>query len=291
MTFYYKLVALLKKILPEKLVKKIKAYRREKRIKEYFSINQGKDFFKDIKVEDVSFKLALNPYFNAGVDYQIYKTGKWEPEISKLIKKFMPAKGVFLDIGANIGYHSLFVASLLKEEGMVYAFEPIPRLARQLESSVEDNYFHNLKVENSALSDKEGEATLSLIDENIGASSLKEAQDQNLVTEKITVKLKTLNSFLKQFPRVDLIKIDVEGNEFETLRGGVDVLRKFRPVIIMEFSHLLYENDYQGKTKEFVDFLKDLGYRFFLLSEEEIDPTSFLDDGKEQHDILCRVID
>lgn len=291
MTFYYKLVTLLKKILPEKLVKKIKAYRREKRIKEYFSINQGEDFFKDIKIEGVDFKIALNPYLNAGVDYQIYKTGNWEPEISKLIKKFMPAKGVFLDIGANIGYHSLFAASFLKEEGMVYAFEPIPRLAKQLESSVEANYFHNLKVENSALSDKEGSAILSLIDENIGASSLKEAQDQNLVTEKITVGLKTLNSFLNQLPRVDLIKIDVEGNEFETLRGGVDVFRKFKPVIIMEFSHSLYENDYQGKTKEFVSFLKGLGYQFFLLSEEEINPNSFLGDEKEQHDILCRVID
>jgi FkbM family methyltransferase len=286
----YRIAALLKQILPDSVVYRIKMYRRRKRIEKYYAINNGDDIVKTVKTESESFDMYLNPYLNAGVDYEIFKNGVWEVEISQLIKKYLPVGGVFVDIGANIGYHSLYAAARVTATGVVYSFEPIPRLAQQIEKSAVANNFNNITIFNTALSDKAGQATLSLIDENIGASSLKNAIDQKLVTEKITVRVSTLDTFLSHFQRLDLIKIDIEGNEFEALRGGVQVLKKYTPVIIMEFSHVMYEHDYIGKTKEFITFLDKLGYSFFTLDEMQIELESVLTGKAEQNDIICRVI-
>ena len=64
------------------------------------------------------------------------------------------------------------------------------------------------------------------------------------------------------FSRVDVIKIDVEGYEYEVFKGGEKILEKYHPVIFMEFSPVFYIQDYREKAQEFVVLLKNKGYQF-----------------------------
>jgi len=145
-----------KEILPEVLVEYVRALRKKRRIQSRFEINQGKDVLVDIKIAEKSFSIYINPYLNGGVDDGIYRSGEWEPEISNLIRKYLSPGDTFIDIGANIGYHTLHAATLVGDSGKVVAFEPLPRLSEQMTRSIKENNFSNITVFDLALSDKIG---------------------------------------------------------------------------------------------------------------------------------------
>lgn len=251
---------LLKRHLPPRLVTLIKACRKAYRQYKRYRLGKGKDLLRQVALSKHSFCIFVNPYLNGGVDEVVFDTGVWEPEITALIDQYLPVGGTCIDIGANIGFHSLYAASVVGPSGSVVSFEPLPRLQAQMQRSVEGNGFHNVSVQPVALGMTKGTATLSLVDENIGASSLQNVDADRAVGTKVTVPVHTLDSYVQDFSRLDLIKIDIEGSEFEALRGGENVIRRFRPVIILEFSPHVYEKDWVGKSLEFYEYLSGLGY-------------------------------
>lgn len=256
--------------LPKSLVESIRHIRRKSRLKKRFNINGGRDILQTISTGEGSFLIYINPFLNGGVDDDIYTTGMWEPEITDLLKQYLPKEGTFLDIGANIGYHSLFAASLLSETGSVIAFEPLPRLYSQMSKSVRENSFTHVTIHNVALSNKEGFGELSLVDENIGASSLQSVQQERSVSEVVKVSLNKLDNYLPTLTRVDLIKIDIEGSEFEALKGGRELLETYKPVIILEFSPQVYEKEALGKSLDLFNFIKNLGYSISVIDKPHI---------------------
>lgn len=250
----------LKKLLPLTLVETIKKWRKNRRQRERFVVSKGEDFLQNVKVRGQSFSIYLNPYLNGGVDEVIYKTGVWEPEIVELIETYLPQGGTFVDIGANIGFHSLFAADVVGDSGKVFSFEPLPRLQEQMKKSIVANGFKNIVVEPVALGFTSGTARLSLVDENIGASSLQDVAEDRAVSAVVEVPVSPLDSYGDRFSRLDLIKIDIEGSELEALKGGEAILHRFRPIIILEFSPHVYEKDRAGKSLELYSYLTGLGY-------------------------------
>ena len=269
----------LRRHLPESLVQTIKQVRRKNRLKKRFNINKGNDVLQTISTGQGSFLIYINPFLNGGVDDDIYTTGMWEPEITDLIKQYLPKGGTFLDIGANIGYHSLFAASLLGETGTVLAYEPLLRLSAQMSKSVQENSFTHVTIHNVALSNVEGFGELSLVDENIGASSLQSVKQDRSVCEVVKVPLRKLDSYLHTLIRVDLIKIDIEGSEFEALRGGEELLKRYKPVIILEFSPNVYEKESSGKSLDLFNYIKNLGYSLSVIDKPHINIEDSLEKG------------
>lgn len=280
----------LKLILPDCLIRLIKNYRREHRQRIRYRFNQGQDFSVTIATKTAQFSVFINPFKNGGVDDDIYRHGTWEPEITALLDRFVPNGGVFLDIGANIGFHSLYARTLLGNSGQVIAFEPLPRLHEQMQKSIEANGFTNITVHNVALADKVGIGTLSLVDENIGASSLQSVSRARTVASVVEVPLVKLDSYQSDFSQLDVVKIDIEGSEFEALQGGVQILRKYKPVIILEFSPQVYENDYTGKSEDLYLFIKNLGYEITVIGDEMLNIEASLkhrDFSKLHVNLLC----
>jgi len=270
---------LLKRVLPPQLVSSIKDLKKRQRQQRRYAINNGKDFLHTVEVISHSFSICLNPYLNGGVDEVIYETGTWEPEITSLIKKYVPAGGTFVDIGANIGFHSLFAASVIGPTGKVLSFEPLPRLQEQLRQSIERNDYSNIEIKPVALGTIAGTATLSLVEENIGASSIQDVVGDRAVGSMVTVPVQTLDSYQEELSRLDLIKIDIEGSEYEALRGGENVLCRFKPVIILEFSPHVYEKDFVGKSLVLYEYLKSLGYTITDIENQVSDVETSLRDG------------
>lgn len=287
------------KVLPSFLSKRIiqigQEYKRSIRMKKRITTHGGDKPFKyHVNTQGLSFDIMLDPVHNGCLDEAIEEFGFWEKELGSILKKYLRKGSVFLDIGGNIGYHTLFAAACLEGSGKVYSFEPIPRLARQLKESVDINGFSNVEVCNFGLAEHdENNIAIYLRDENIGGSSLFRYQDIELVkvrgTEKINVK--KLDSFLPETVDVNLIKIDVEGYEYEVLKGAAKLLERKHPVIIMEFSPIFYTQESQQKSYEIISFLEKLGYSFYLLTEEPFDILTWLGEGNNkdsQIDILCK---
>ncbi len=266
----YKLTEILKKYLPRTLVCIIKSFRKSLRNLRRYSINFGNDVLVTLNIESIRFKIFLNPYKNGGVDEDVYAKRSWEPEVMSKIKSFLPRDGIFFDVGANIGVYSLF-ASRIMSEGRVYAFEPIKRIQTQLAKSIKENNIKNISLEPFALSDRSGTYAISLVQENIGASSLQDVSLMRDVQSTEVIATEMMDVFLNKIDRLDVIKMDIEGNEFEALRGGEHIVRKFKPIMIIEFSPHLYEKDYQGKSLELFYFIKSLGYDIGVIENQLID--------------------
>src|SRR3984957_9038492 len=183
------------------------------------------------------------------------------PELALLPK--MNHRGIFLDIGANIGAFSR-VASLIFRE--VVAFEPIPELASKLRAELPEK----VTVHALALADTPGASTLYVpqrVGETITAlASLDRTANQMPEVKEIPVETRTVDSF--GFSCVDVIKIGVEGLEEFVLNGARDTLRANRPVVIVEIE----DRHHPGKTVRVFQFLWDLGFKAFYYLDATLYP-------------------
>lgn len=242
----------------------------------------------------VSFQIIIDPVHNCVVDAEIEQSGFWEKSVSQAIMNHLPQGGTFVDIGTNIGYHSLFAASYLKNTGHVHSFEPLPRLFKQFTSSVALNRFTNIVPHNVGLAEKDGEHTIFLREENIAGSSLFDLTnkiDNFVAAESETIQLKKLDTYLPQLDRIDVVKMDIEGYEYEALLGAQETLKRLHPTIVMEFSPIFYFQDYEEKTEKLLSLLESLGYAFFTLEDASFDPRAWMtigDNKNFQCDMMCK---
>lgn len=209
------------------------------------------------------FKLYISPN-NGFIDKHIYLYGVYEPFMLDLFSVYLKSGMTFVDIGANIGQHSMYVASIVGTSGSVHTFEPIPAIHGQLEKSVHSNHFENIvHTHNCAIG--EIETTESLyVSKNVGGSSL--VNDDNTV-ETISVHIKNGDKELSNVSRIDVIKIDVEGYEYEVLKGIQGTLHKHMPIIFMEFSGNFYHMQGKGNGEKILKLLREHGYSLFDIED------------------------
>lgn len=179
-------------------------------------------------------------------------------DYEKNIRKFFDLKeGVFIDIGANLGKYTIMMASRLKRLGSVVSIEPEPHTIELLKQNVKLNKLKNVFVIGKACSSKNGKEILYLEGTTYsgGLHSLK--KDCNHVNQmKIDVeKLDSIISRLK-IKRVDLIKIDTEGTEFDVLSGAQKILKDFHPKIICECAKIESEKKVRDLLKKFKYYVK-----------------------------------
>ena len=217
---------------------------------------RGFDRPQSVEIKTYGFSIQLEPN-NGEVDEYIYMHRNWETTIAAILEQKLERGGTFIDIGANIGYFSLEAATLVGEGGRVIAFEPLPFLAEQLRTSIQLNGFSNIDVRQLALGDSVGEQKIELQRGNIGGSSLVKELDSGHFE---TVKVARLDDELAGIDRVDLIKIDVEGYEYEVLKGAQAVLQKHQPTLVMEFSPNVYRRRDPNMARDILLLLVNAGY-------------------------------
>ncbi len=243
---------------------------------------------KTVNIHGVTYQIQLNPE-NGFVDTTIYTDGAYEPDILLVIKDNLPKGGTFIDIGANIGNHTLFAAKHVGDGGKVISFEPIPRIAQQFEQSINLNQLKNISLHKFACSDTVSEARLTLVKGNIGGSSLHRADKEN----SINIETRPADSVLHNLNRVDLIKIDTEGHELEALKGLQKTLAEHQPTLIIEFSPFFWGEERQNKSNEFFNLLEKFNYRLYDLEEghsEIKQPLVWIKTfTKQQTNLLCIV--
>jgi FkbM family methyltransferase len=130
---------------------------------------------------------------------------------------------VFVDIGANIGIHTLQAARAVGATGMVYSFEPDPKTFGILQQNVRANGFHRVELYPLAVLDRKGELPLYRVE---GLSTWNNIFGGKDAASSVLVESAALDEALQHVPRIDVIKIDAEGAEPAILRGMEKILAR-----------------------------------------------------------------
>lgn len=183
--------------------------------------------------------------------------------ILSVIKKISDQKKTFLlDCGSNYGFYSFYLASL-SVGNQVLAFEASPKTFASFKANLDLNNFKKINFRNVAISEISGKFVSFYESHNDWESSATHNKFKNtkIVTiETTTIDQELLNKDLNSFAVI--IKLDIEGNEFNAIQGGKDTILKYEPLIIIElsrynFDHPNYNFDY------FKKFLNDSKYKIY----------------------------
>jgi FkbM family methyltransferase len=198
----------------------------------------------EVQREGVVFQLSVLCRTSAG---EIWRGGNHGSEINMFSKAIEP-ESTFIDIGANVGLVSVPLGAKFREcKGI--AVEPIKRNVDALSRNLTLNsLISTITIFPVALGDKVGTVSM-LRDNNFGGSTgnAKIVLDAETSTATHEVNVELLDNIWRESgsPRVSFIKIDVEGYEYQVLKGGQELIRNCRPVIYGEFhSALMPQNGY-----------------------------------------------
>ena len=201
-----------------------------------------------------------------------YRLKEEKESIRYLLNQDLRGKTV-LDIGANKGVYTYWMAKQVGPRGRVIAFEPQPELCDFLDELKKSFGLSNVEVVNRGLSEQAGSFALARSKVGSGGARLKAEDDKTQASShEITVPVTTLDAFCQQegVDRLNFIKCDVEGHELSVFRGGEKSLKKHRPTLLFECHHE------EARAGHLFSYLKDLDYRgFFLIKGKPVSADKF----------------
>ena len=181
-----------------------------------------------------------------------------------LFRRIIQPGSVVLDIGANIGAHSVALARIVGPGGVVHAFEPQRILFQTLCANLALNSLPNVLPYHTALGSRPGKAHMPFFDYTSPANFGGVAVDA--FHEGETVAIGVLDR--ANLPRCDFAKIDVEGFESEVLLGAADTIDRMRPILYVE-------NDRKEKSQALIQLLTEMRYRLWWHVAPFFNPENF----------------
>jgi len=206
----------------------------------------------------------------------LYVSGSFEPNELWFLGQYLKQGMCFVDIGANEGFYSIYAAKKVGLSGKIFSFEPSPRELTWLQRNVRVNRLGNIQVIPKALADVVGTAVLNLADaEHNGQNTLGTFGHQGVTCiESVQVELTTLDSLRKSgsIPKIDVIKMDVEGAELKVLKGAANILTNDRPLILMELFDAALKGQ-NSSANEVLAWLTKLGYVIYTFDFKSGQPS------------------
>jgi FkbM family methyltransferase len=214
-------------------------------------------------LNDFQLYVRLNDYF---VGAPLAKGLPYEPSVTARVRELLKPGGVFVDVGANVGYYTMMAASLVGATGKVIAFEPNPQNCELIQMSVQANDFNNVELYPLAVADQPGTVELLLEGTHSNARLLNPAQETAPVHMiKHSVSTVTLDEVLAGECRIDLIKLDIEGAEPRAWQGMQRLLQQHRPVILTEFFPDFIRMTSAVEPEVYLEMIRQQGYDIFVL--------------------------
>jgi FkbM family methyltransferase len=230
-----------------------------------------------------------------------------------LIENMLEIGSVVFDIGANVGVFSLFLVSHCPSIEKIYAFEPVPETYRKMLKNLSlNNDPKQVCPYNIGLSDKAGSFSFYLPGAS-EAASMQPVTDEFYLREsidgiytgrqrsrKISCEVSTLDEIVQANPqkRIDLLKIDVEGNEKFVLEGASSVLRTYQPVVYAEMLRK-HAARFHYHPNAIIKFMCSLGYQCYVCvqgrlavfrqMDEDTVETNFFFLHQKKHEKLVRI--
>lgn len=221
-----------------------------------------------IRIGDSTFRMVSDdeylPSMRQGWKSTIVNTIKtilgrnhFEPHTVRLFGALARKNDIVMDVGANIGCTVLLFAQVARQ---VHAFEPSPTTFRYLERNIAASGCSNIELYNLALGAKPGSSKIAYSPSNRagGFISTHTQAGKGHVVE--TVQIETADTLVERagIPRVDLMKIDVEGCERQVLEGATFLVRSNKPVVALELNHWCLNAFQRTSVPDFFDFLRSI---------------------------------
>jgi FkbM family methyltransferase len=202
-----------------------------------------------------------------GLALSISHYGTYEELESKIMEEKIEMGNIVVDVGANIGLHTLNMARIVGNTGQVFAFEPDPSNFEILKKNVKINNYKNIILEQKAVGDKHGRTTLYQSD-HPGKHRIFPQTEQ--AKSQVQVELTNLDNYFDSdmIDKINFIKIDVEGLEFSVLKGMKNILKNSKKIkILFEF---MPENTMEvGFTPiELLNYLTSNNFKLYCMDDK-----------------------
>ncbi len=196
--------------------------------------------------------------------FYLTKNQRYDAQTKRVIESVCHQESNCIDVGCHRGE---ILELMLKAApgGQHFGFEPIPALFEFLMQKF--GRCSNVSISDLALSNEKGIASFNYVVSNPSYSGLKKRRYDRANEEDTSIHVQTekLDHAIPENIQIDLLKIDVEGAEMLVLQGGVELLKRCKPVVIFEYG--LGASDVYGSTPETTfQFFETLGYKIALLS-------------------------
>jgi FkbM family methyltransferase len=223
-------------------------------------------------VELPFFNIYVRPSdFSVGANIAATKT--YEPEVTELFQEIVQPGCYILDIGANIGYFTLLAAARVGEAGKVFAVEPNIKNCELIQQSAKANNFANIEIYPVAAAEQPQIFVLDTAGSGSNGriiDATPEAVPGN--TPPRIIQAVKIDDMLSQIPRLDVVKMDIEGAEPRALLGMRDLIQRYRPLIITEFSPFLIQVTSHTTPEAYLEQLHTLDYQIKVIGEAATDP-------------------
>ena len=201
------------------------------------------------------------------------------------LKRSKNAK-IIVDIGANVGYYSLIASkNVQRNKGRIYAFEPVSKTFSRLSENILLNKIDCISHYQKAVSNENSSIKINVgNDQNWGMSSIN--FHEHLSSETEIISCETLDNFCKSanIAQVDLIKIDVEGAEYNVLKGMQKTIEDHKPEVLIEVldQHLNKQN---VSSNDVFNFFWERGYRSYRIVENG--ELQYISEAKSYEGLIC----
>jgi|SRR5579872_2412812 len=209
-----------------------------------------------------------------GLQRTIFNFGVWEPRVTGIISQRLTEGSVFIDIGANAGYHTLLASWLVGGSGRVFSIEASPANFAILQRNLTRNHSANIVAINKAVSREPGRLVLYAAGPNTGLATTDASRGFPAVGEVEALPLEmALDPQILR--RTRLIKMDVEGGEIPILEHILETIDLYsRDVeIIVELS-VVSDTDEWSKCNRILQRFFDLGFRCYAV-DDQYDPHAY----------------
>jgi FkbM family methyltransferase len=216
---------------------------------------------------------------DASIGWEILQNGTYEPHVVAFYRRTLKPGMVVADIGANIGFHALHAATLVRPGGRVIAFEPDPQSASLLKLSLSLNDGLPVDVIEAALSDAVGNVVLSDLGNAANSGARFTHPDRALLEGLVhgpdprfgTVRALRWDDEYLATP-VGLVKIDIEGFEPHALRGMEQSIERHRPLVLSEFAPSNLRSLGGVEPAAYLAWFRERGYRCAVLDGTSGEP-------------------
>lgn len=206
---------------------------------------------------------------DVGLTPHLVLNGVWERAIEQVIKRMVKPGNTVLEVGANMGYHTLAMAAVIGPQGKIHTFEANPDLVQLLKATIAINgYDDRITLLPVAASDREGTLSFAYDPLYIGGGHIMRASEQPKGGVQITVPTVTIDKQFQDLKSIDFLRMDAEGAEPLVIRGAKQLLGRSPNVkIVVEWSTLMMgaHCNLQG----FVDEMSGDGFRFWRINGDE----------------------
>ncbi len=204
--------------------------------------------------------------------YFKYFPETYEAENFDFLKESCKPGAVIIDIGAHIGLFSIIAAQVTGKRGKLYAFEPAPGTFALLQQTVVINHEEQvIETIQKAVGKENGKITFFVSDNKADNSNSLVNYKEDRSLHGIDVAVTSIDNFVKEknISKLDFIKIDVEGAEYDTLQGAASTLKNLRPkcIVAIHPEPIAAKGD---RLEDIYDFIVGCKYRIMLDKKEFI---------------------